>query len=331
MRSKLFVPGSRPELFAKALKSQADAISIDLEDAVPEARKDEARRAVAGFLRSAEALESGKLIIVRVNGIGSPHCEADVAAVALPALGMLNLPKAESAADVQALCALLSRAERANGVLRPVPVLANIESAAGLRRAAEIGAADRRVAGLQLGFADLFESNGIARRDAANVHAAMFALRMAAAEAGVFAYDSAFPDIGDAEGFRAEALMSRRLGFWGKSCIHPSQVALANEVFGASEEEFEQALRLLEAARAAQAGRPAFHPPRRSRGGRRPAARPGASRPGSVGRGGRAPAPGRRARTRPERLYCRPLWLHPARRHGRGSGQGRTSRRRQPA
>jgi crotonobetainyl-CoA:carnitine CoA-transferase CaiB-like acyl-CoA transferase/citrate lyase beta subunit len=253
MRSKLFVPGSRPELFAKALKSQADAISIDLEDAVPEARKDEARRAVAGFLRSAEALESGKLIIVRVNGIGSPHCEADVAAVALPALGMLNLPKAESAADVQALCALLSRAERANGVLRPVPVLANIESAAGLRRAAEIGAADRRVAGLQLGFADLFESNGIARRDAANVHAAMFALRMAAAEAGVFAYDSAFPDIGDAEGFRAEALMSRRLGFWGKSCIHPSQVALANEVFGASEEEFEQALRLLEAARAAQA------------------------------------------------------------------------------
>ena len=253
MRSKLFVPGSRPELFAKALKGQADAISIDLEDAVPEARKEEARRAVAGFLRSAEALESGKLIIVRVNGVGSPHFEADVAAVTLPALGMLNLPKAESAADVQALCAVLARAERANGVARPVRVLANIESAAGLRRAAEIGLADPRVAGLQLGFADLFESNRIARRDVANVHAAMFALRMAAAEAGVFAYDSAFPDIRDTEGFRAEAMMSRRLGFWGKSCIHPSQVALANEVFTAGEEEFEQALRVLEAARTAQA------------------------------------------------------------------------------
>lgn len=253
MRSKLFVPGSRPELFVKALNGQADAISIDLEDAVPEGRKEEARLAVAEFLRSPAALESGTLIIVRVNAIGSPYFEADVAAVALPALGMLNLPKAESADDVQVLCAALARAEAANGVIRPIRVLANIESAAGLRRAAEIGAANSRVAGLQLGFADLFESNGIARRDAGNVHAAMFALRMAAAEAGVFAYDSAFPDIRDADGFRAEAQMSRRLGFWGKSCIHPSQVALANEVFSASEEEFEHAVRVLDAARAAQA------------------------------------------------------------------------------
>ncbi|WP_395403263.1 HpcH/HpaI aldolase/citrate lyase family protein [Pseudoduganella sp. UC29_106] len=282
MRSKLFVPGSRPELFVKALQGQADAISIDLEDAVPEARKEEARRAVADFLRSPQALESGKLIIVRVNGIGTPHFEADVLAVTLPALGMLNLPKAESAADVHTACAALARAEAANGVASPVRLLANIESAAGLRRAAEIGVADPRVAGLQLGFADLFEVNGIARRDAGNVHAAMFALRMAAAEAGVFAYDSAFPDIRDVEGFRAEASMSRRLGFWGKSCIHPSQVALANEVFSASEEEYDFALRVLDAARAAQASgagrihggwqddRPAVHPPGASRRRRRP-------------------------------------------------------------
>jgi crotonobetainyl-CoA:carnitine CoA-transferase CaiB-like acyl-CoA transferase/citrate lyase beta subunit len=253
MRSKLFVPGSRPELFAKALNGQADAISIDLEDAVPEARKEEARAAVAEFLRSPQALDSGKLIIVRVNAIGSPHFEADVQAVTQPALGMLNLPKAESAADIHTVCAALARAESLNGVARAVRVLANIESPLGLRRAAEIGAADPRVAGLQLGFADLFEANGIARRDASNVHAAMFALRMAAAEAGVFAYDSAFPDIKDADGFRAEAGMSKRLGFWGKSCIHPSQVALANEVFSASSEDYEHALRVLAAAREAEA------------------------------------------------------------------------------
>jgi crotonobetainyl-CoA:carnitine CoA-transferase CaiB-like acyl-CoA transferase/citrate lyase beta subunit len=253
MRSKLFVPGSRPELFAKALSGQADAISIDLEDAVPEARKEEARAAVAAFLRSPQALDSGKLIIVRVNAIGSPHFEADVQAVTQPALGMLNLPKAESAADIHTVCAALARAESLNGVARAVRVLANIESPLGLRRAAAIGAADPRVAGLQLGFADLFEANGIARRDASNVHAAMFALRMAAAEAGVFAYDSAFPDIKDADGFRAEAGMSKRLGFWGKSCIHPSQVALANEVFSASAEDYEHALRVLAAAREAEA------------------------------------------------------------------------------
>lgn len=253
MRSKLFVPGSRPELFAKALNGQADAISIDLEDAVPEARKEEARAAVAQFLRSPQALGSGKLIIVRVNAIGSPHFEADVQAVTLPALGMLNLPKAESAADIHTVCAALARAESLNGVARPVRVLANIESPLGLRKAAEIAAADARVAGLQLGFADLFEANGIARRDTANVHAAMFALRMAAAEAGVFAYDSAFPDIKDADGFRAEAGMSKRLGFWGKSCIHPSQVALANEVFSPSAAEYEHAVRVLAAAREAEA------------------------------------------------------------------------------
>jgi len=253
MRSKLFVPGSRPELFAKALNGQADAISIDLEDAVPEARKEEARAAVAEFLRSPQALDSGKLIIVRVNAIGSPHFEADVQAVTQPALGMLNLPKAESAADIHTVCAALARAESLNGVARPVRVLANIESPLGLRKAAEIGAADARVAGLQLGFADLFEANAIARRDTANVHAAMFALRMAAAEAGVFAYDSAFPDIKDADGFRAEAGMSKRLGFWGKSCIHPSQVALANEVFSAGAAEYEHAVRVLAAAREAEA------------------------------------------------------------------------------
>lgn len=76
MRSKLFVPGSRPELFTKALQGQADAISIDLEDAVAPERKEEARANVAAFLRSPEALASTKLIIVRVNGLDTPYFEA---------------------------------------------------------------------------------------------------------------------------------------------------------------------------------------------------------------------------------------------------------------
>ena len=83
MRSKLFVPGSRPELFAKALASEADAISIDLEDAVDESRKAEARVAVKEFLRSLPA-DKSKTIIVRVNGIATAHFEADVDAIAGP-------------------------------------------------------------------------------------------------------------------------------------------------------------------------------------------------------------------------------------------------------
>ena len=237
MRSKLFVPGARPELFIKALQGPADAISIDLEDAVAEDRKDEARAHVAEFLRSPQALASNKVIIVRVNAIGSAHFEADVLAVAQGALTLLNLPKAESEADIAACVAMLERAEAANKVARPIRILANIETPAGLALARRIAGADPRVAGLQLGFADLFEAHGIARRDRANVHAAMFSLRMAAAEAGVFAYDGAFPDIGDGAGYLEEAQMARRLGFWGKSCIHPSQVALANQAFGADPAE----------------------------------------------------------------------------------------------
>ena len=124
-----------------------------------------------------------------------------------------------------------------------------------MRKAYELAAADARVAGLQLGLADLFEPAGIHRRETLAIAQAMFQLRMAAAEAGVFAYDAAFADIKDAEGFRAEAELARRLGFLGKSCIHPSQIALANDAFRPTEAEIAAARLIVEAAdQAAAAG-----------------------------------------------------------------------------
>lgn len=253
IRSKLFVPGSRPELFAKALASDADALSLDLEDAVAEGRKEEARRAVAEFLASAAARSSDKLLIVRVNGLDTPHFEADLRAVALPSLAMLNLPKADTADDVRAAAAALEHAERANGIERPIPFLVNIETPRAFRRAAEIGAAHSRVTGLQLGYGDLFEPLGMDRRLVANVHAVLFSGCMAAGEAGVFALDGAFANIADQEGFRAEAELARRMGCLGKSCIHPSQVPLANAVFRPTEEELAHARRVVAATRDAEA------------------------------------------------------------------------------
>lgn len=259
MRSKLFVPGIRPELFDKALASEADAISIDLEDSVPEDRKAEARALVSTFLDSAALLASDKRIILRVNGLDSPHFEADLQALLRPALSMINLPKPESAADIHAAAAALARVEAASGMTAPIALLANIETPQALRRAVEIASAHPRVAGLQLGLGDLFEPHGIARSDRANVHAVMFALSLAAAEAGVMACDGAFADLQDGAGFRAEALMAHGLGFVGKSCIHPSQVAAANEVFRPGSEELAHARRVVEAAAAAAAlGRGAF-------------------------------------------------------------------------
>ncbi|MET3180720.1 UNVERIFIED_ORG: citrate lyase subunit beta/citryl-CoA lyase [Variovorax guangxiensis] len=253
MRSKLFVPGTRPELFAKALAGEADAISLDLEDAVSEPRKDEARETVRRFLESGEAASSRKTLIVRVNAMDTPHFERDVAAVARNGVHLINLPKPQSPAHVRAAAEAIERAERANGVQAPIGLLLNIETPNALRTAAELALAHPRVAGLQLGLGDLFEPLGIARREPSAIRQAMFAVRIAAGEAGLYAYDSAFANIRDAEGFRAEAMLARDLGFLGKTCIHPSQIAIANEVFRPTDEEIAHACKVVEAARDADA------------------------------------------------------------------------------
>lgn len=252
MRSKLFVPGSRPELFAKACAGAADAISIDLEDAVPEGRKAEARATVGAWLREGHAAGSDKLMIVRVNAMETPHFEADVAAVVQPGLHVLNLPKPETADAVRAASALVQRAERENGVTAPVRLLLNVETPRALRDAAALAGADARVMGLQVGLGDLFEPLGIDRREPAAVQQVLLAVRLAAGEAGVEAYDGAFADVRDSDGYLAEAQLARRLGFAGKTCIHPSQVALANQAFRPSDAEIAHALRV--AAAAEQAG-----------------------------------------------------------------------------
>ncbi|KQR81699.1 citryl-CoA lyase [Burkholderia sp. Leaf177] len=256
MRSKLFVPASRPELFTKAFASAADALSFDLEDSVAPERKPQARAELSELLRSGfsgSSAEKQKVLIVRVNALDTPHFTADINAIAQRGLDMINLPKPESAADVHAAVAALERAEAANGVATPIRLLLNIESPKAFRLAAELAVAHPRVAGLQLGLGDLFEPLGIARREQAAIQQAMFTLRVAAGEANIFAYDSAFANIKDEAGFRAEAQLAKSLGFIGKSCIHPSQIALANEVFRPSDDEIAHALRVVEAAREADA------------------------------------------------------------------------------
>ena len=258
IRSKLFLPGSRPELFAKGATGAADALSFDLEDAVPEDAKAVARRQVAEFVQSGAAREAGKLVIVRVNALGTPHFVDDIKALAVPGVDLINLPKCESADEVRAAAAAIAHMESSDASAS-AGLLVNIESAKGLRHAAQIAAAHPRVRGLQLGLGDLFEPLGIDRYDPANVHAAMFALRLAAGEAGVWCLDGARADVADEAGYLAEARMARSLGFIGKTCIHPKQVVLANSVFALATDEVEFAQRVVAAAREAAAlGRGAF-------------------------------------------------------------------------
>lgn len=252
MRSKLFVPCTRPALFAKALAGDADAISFDLEDAVPEAGKAAARTALVEALRSDAVRGSAKIIIVRVNAPGTPHFAADVAALAGCRVDLVNLPKVEAAAEVRAAVAALDEAGCATDLL------VNIESARGLSNASAIAVAHPRIAGLQVGLNDLCAALGIDRRDPRHVHAALWSVRIAAGTADCFAFDGAWPDLADDEGFRREAGLARSLGYRGKSCVHPRQVPIANAAFDAGD-AVAAARRLLAAATAAAAeGRGAF-------------------------------------------------------------------------
>ncbi len=245
MRSKLFVPGSRPELFDKAMASQADGISLDLQDAVAADRKADARADVARFLGSLQP--GGKRIIVRVNPLDSPHFAADMDAVLLPGLDMVNLPMVESGDDIRAA------AERIEHSGLPITILANIETPRALRLAAEIATAHPRVAGLQAGYGDLFEPFGIDRAEAMAVRHVLLQVRLAAAEAAIPAWDGAYANVADAAGFREECHFARRLGYAGKSCIHPSQVPIANECFRPDAAAVAHARRVLEAAATAAA------------------------------------------------------------------------------
>jgi citrate lyase subunit beta / citryl-CoA lyase len=252
MRSKLFVPAARPDFFAKALAGEADAVSFDLEDAVPEEGKAASRLRLAEFLASDLVRSSAKTIIVRVNAHATPHFEQDLAALAGAHVQLINLPKIDDPETMR---------EAAETVARFAPdagLLVNIETARALARAGAIAAAHPRIAGLQAGLNDLFEPLRIDRADLANVRAALWSIRIAAGEAGLFAYDGAWPDLADAEGFRREARLARSLGFLGKSCIHPDQIAAANEIFcdGA---DVARARRIVAAAQAAAAaGKGAF-------------------------------------------------------------------------
>jgi len=251
MRSKLFVPCTRPELLGKALATNADALSFDLEDSVPSNSKADARDRLVQWLKSDEVLRSSKTIIVRVNGPKTDFFDSDARALAGLRVDLINIPKIDSPQEVCATAELLAQLDVS------ARMLINLETPAGIHRASEIAGAHPNVAGLQVGLNDLFAPLGIERRNLMHAHSIMLAIRLAAG-ASLFAVDGAWPDLDDEEGLRAEAVLARSLGFIGKSCIHPRQVPIVNEVFEDSV-EVARARRLVKAAADAEAsGQGAF-------------------------------------------------------------------------
>ncbi len=234
IRSYLYVPGSDPRRIEKALASEADAVILDLEDAVAPNRKEEARETIAGFLRSRHE----KPVFVRVNAPGSALAEEDIEAVAGPNLAGLRLPKTESAETVRQVAGRLEDLEC------EAAIQCLIESALGLELAFEIARAHERVVGLSLGEADLAADLGV--RDEAGLLYARSRLVVASRAAGLPSpVQSVYTNVRDEEGLRRSTEEGKKGGFVGRSAIHPNQLSTINEVFTPTEEEVAEAKDLL--------------------------------------------------------------------------------------
>lgn len=239
-RTLLFVPGARPDRFGKALAAGADAVCLDLEDAVPADAKAAARDAALAALAQPRA--GGPALGLRVNALRSAFGLQDLAALAAsPARpDFLMLPKPAHAEELAILAAALAPA---------APLWPIIESAQGLKEAWAIAAAPG-VAGVLFGGADMAADLGVS----VGWEPLLFAraqIAAAAARAGVEAMDVPFLDVEDEGGCAAEAARARALGYTGKACIHPRQIAPVRAAFAPSEAELAQARRVMAAFKAA--------------------------------------------------------------------------------
>lgn len=232
-RSLLYVPGSNARALEKARGLGADMLIIDLEDAVPADRKVEARAAMRAAVQAGYA---GKQVAVRINGSGSAEQAADLAALAGLSVDAVVLPKIDSVGDIGP----------ARGL--GAPLLAMIETPTAIYAARDI-AADPAVVGLIAGLNDLAHElklpGGI---DRSAMSHAIQAIVLAARASGSWCFDGVYNAIDDAAGFATEATEGRRLGFDGKTLIHPSQVDPCNAAFAPSAREIAAAEALVAAA-----------------------------------------------------------------------------------
>lgn len=240
VRSMLFIPAAREDFVAKAPGRGADAVILDCEDATPAHLKSDARDLARRLAPTLVA--QGCEVAVRVNALASEWGPGDLDGALCPELCAVVVPKVERVEELDTIAERLDAAGLAS-----LGVLAGIETVLGVADARPL-LAHRRVVGAYFGAEDFVTDLG-GRRTASNVEVAHArgALVLAARLAGVPLLDQVVTDFADDVRFTAEADEARSMGYAGKLCIHPKQVALANAAFSPSEAEIERARRLLAA------------------------------------------------------------------------------------
>ncbi|HET7424033.1 MAG TPA: CoA ester lyase, partial [Gemmatimonadales bacterium] len=267
-RSELAVPGSQPALFKKALDSAVDYVFLDLEDAVAPGDKEQARRNVIQGLQEHDWRGRGKTICVRINGIDTHYMYRDVVDVVEQAghrLDTVLIPKVGVPADVYLVDALLTQIETARGFSHRIGIDVLIETALGMANVEAIAQASPRLEAMHFGVADYSAScrartvviGGLNRDYPGDQwHFALSRMIVACRAYGLRAIDGPFGDFNDPEGYVLAAKRGAALGIEGKWAIHPSQIALANDVFTPPPKEVERARKILEALdQAAKEGR----------------------------------------------------------------------------
>ncbi len=279
-RSELAVPGSNPNLFEKAAKSAADIIFLDLEDAVAPDDKETARKNIIAGLNDIDW--GSKTLMLRINGLDTHYMYRDVVDVveSCPRLDMILIPKVGVAADVYAIDMLVTQIEAAKKRSKRIGFEVLIETALGMANVEAIAQSSPRLEAMSFGVADyaastrarttviggvhpeygvLTDKDSAGKRDyfwADPWHGAQTRMMVACRAYGLRPIDGPFGDFNDPEGFKAAARRAAVLGYEGKWAIHPSQIALANEVFTPTVAEITKAQRIMEAmAQAAKDGK----------------------------------------------------------------------------
>ena len=270
-RSELAVPGSSPDLFEKAAKSNADYVFLDCEDAIIPDDKEAARKNIIEALNEIDW--GNKTLSVRINGLDTHYMYRDVVDIVERAgnnLHTLLIPKVGHPSDVYMVDCLLSQIETAKNLTRTIGIECLIETALGGANVMAIARSSQRLEALHFGVADYAASM---RARTVNIgglnpdyqcdgaigdqwHAALVNVVTACRAYGLRAIDGPFGDFADPDGYRAAAKRVAALGFEGKWAIHPSQIELANEIMSPQEAEVLRAYRILEALdEAAKAGK----------------------------------------------------------------------------
>jgi citrate lyase beta subunit len=264
-RSELAVPASNPTMIDKAADGPADYVFLDLEDAVAPPEKEQARRNAVQALNDIDWAAKGKTVSVRINGLDTHYMYRDVVDVMEKAgdrVHTLLVPKVGVPGDLYMVEAMVNQIEIGCGLTTKVGLEALIETALGMANVEAIAQFGGRLEALHFGVADYAAS---LRARTTNIgglnpdypgdqwHAAICRMVIACRAYGLRAIDGPFGDFADPDGYRDGARRAAALGCEGKWAIHPSQVALANEIFSPPEAEVTRARRIIEELRKAEA------------------------------------------------------------------------------